>query len=55
MIRALKEFRIRGVKQNIPLLINIISHPKFQTEVNTHFFQDYQEVFNLKQASRSSY
>ena len=50
MIRALKEFRIRGVKQNIPLLINIISHPKFQAgEVNTHFLQDYQEVFNFKQ------
>ena len=40
MIRALKEFRIRGVKQNIPLLINIIGHPKFQAgDVNTSFLE----------------
>ena len=29
MSRALKEFRIRGVKTNIPFLINVIEHPKF--------------------------
>ena len=29
MRRALKEFRIRGVKNNIPLLVNIVSHQVF--------------------------
>ena len=49
MIRALKEFRIRGVKQNIPLLINIIGHPKFQAgDVNTSFLTEH-KVFNFKQ------
>jgi pyruvate carboxylase len=28
--RALREFRIRGVKTNIPFLINVLSHPEFQ-------------------------
>jgi pyruvate carboxylase len=29
MLRALKEFRIRGVKNNIPFLENLIMHPEF--------------------------
>jgi pyruvate carboxylase len=28
--RALREFRIRGVKTNIPFLVNVLSHPEFQ-------------------------
>lgn len=29
MLRALKEFRIRGVKNNIPFLENLVMHPQF--------------------------
>ena len=29
MLRALKEFRIRGVKNNIPFLENLVVHPEF--------------------------
>ncbi len=31
MLRALKEFRIRGVKNNIPFLENLVMHPEFIT------------------------
>ena len=27
--RSLKEFRIRGVKTNIPFLLNVLEHPEF--------------------------
>ena len=48
MVRALREFRIRGVKHNIPLLINIISHSKFiDGEVSTGFLSQYPEVFDF--------
>ena len=37
--RALREFRIRGVKTNIPFLLNVVNHPAFQSgEVTTSFF-----------------
>ncbi|MDA8792415.1 pyruvate carboxylase [Bacteriovoracaceae bacterium] len=50
MLRALKEFRIRGVKHNIPLLLNVVDHKKFGAgEVNTHFLEEYKEVFNFAQ------
>jgi pyruvate carboxylase len=50
MLRALKEFRIRGVKHNIPLLMNIISHPNFtNSSLNTRFLDEHQEVFDIKQ------
>ena len=29
MERALREFRVRGVKTNIPFLLNVIDHPDF--------------------------
>lgn len=31
MERCLKEFRIRGVKTNIPFMLNVITHPEFQS------------------------
>lgn len=38
MIRALKEYRIRGVKTNIPFLMNVLQHPKFaEGSVDTNF------------------
>uniref|UniRef100_A0AAF5CQG3 Pyruvate carboxylase n=1 Tax=Strongyloides stercoralis TaxID=6248 RepID=A0AAF5CQG3_STRER len=41
MSRALKEFRIRGVKTNIPFLINVLSQPDFvEGSVDTHFIDE---------------
>lgn len=49
MDRALREFRIRGVKTNIPFLLNIIEHPKFVKGAATvNFIQDHPELFKLK-------
>ncbi|MGO2082414.1 pyruvate carboxylase [Vagococcus sp.] len=46
MNRALREFRIRGVKTNIPFLVNVISHPVFKTgEANTTFIDNTPELF----------
>lgn len=50
MQRALMEFRIRGVKHNIPLLANIVRHEAFinYDRVSTDFFTDFPEVFKFK-------
>ena len=46
MDRALREFRIRGVKTNIPFLDNLILHPVFQTGlVTTRFIDQTPELF----------
>jgi pyruvate carboxylase len=46
MDRALREFRIRGVKTNIPFLENVINHPKFQAgEVTTSFLEQNPALF----------
>src|SRR5437764_11430989 len=48
MDRALREFRIRGVKTNIPFLENVVNHKKFQSgEVTTSFLDDSPELFRL--------
>src|SRR5690242_5495832 len=48
MDRALREFRIRGVKTNIPFLENVVNHPKFQAgEATTSFLDDSPELFRL--------
>jgi len=48
MLRSLREFRIRGVKNNIPLLTNIISHPQFvDASYTTHFFDQHPELFDF--------
>jgi pyruvate carboxylase len=48
MERCLQEFRVRGVKTNIPFLINLITHPKFlSAEVTTRFLDETPELFNL--------
>ena len=36
MDRALREFRIRGVKTNIPFLENVVNHPDFQAGTRHH-------------------
>jgi len=48
MDRALREFRIRGVKTNIPFVENVVNHPKFRGgEVTTSFLDDSPELFRL--------
>tara|TARA_R110001592_G_scaffold237306_6_gene496229 strand:+ start:37706 stop:41158 length:3453 start_codon:yes stop_codon:yes gene_type:complete len=49
MDRALREFRIRGVKTNIPFLLNIIRHDEFKDgSATVGFIQNHPEVFQLK-------
>uniref|UniRef100_A0A674NP74 Pyruvate carboxylase n=1 Tax=Takifugu rubripes TaxID=31033 RepID=A0A674NP74_TAKRU len=49
MSRALAEFRIRGVKTNIPFLQNVLSNHQFlHSTVDTQFIDENQELFNLK-------
>ncbi len=48
MDRALREFRIRGVKTNIPFVENVVNHARFQAgEVTTSFLDDSPELFRL--------
>jgi pyruvate carboxylase len=48
MDRALREFRIRGVKTNIPFLENVVNHPHFRAgEVTTAFLDDSPELFRI--------
>jgi pyruvate carboxylase len=48
MERCLQEFRVRGVKTNIPFLINLVTHPGFLSgEVTTRFLDETPELFNL--------
>ena len=48
MTRALKEFRIRGVKTNIYFLQNVINHPTFKSgEVDVNFIKNTPELFKF--------
>jgi len=48
MDRALREFRIRGVKTNIPFLENVVNHPQFQAgETTTSFIDRTPELFRF--------
>lgn len=48
--RALREFRIRGVKTNIGFLINVISHPTFyRGEATVNFIADHPELFDIRE------
>lgn len=48
MRRALAEFRIRGVKTNIPFLDNILKHPTFrQGKVTVNFIKNEPELFQF--------
>lgn len=50
MERSLQEFRVRGVKTNIPFLINLITHPGFQEGgFTTRFVDETPELFHLPQ------
>jgi pyruvate carboxylase len=49
MDRALREFRIRGVKTNIPFLENVVNHPRFRAgDVTTSFLDESPELFRLQ-------
>jgi len=48
MDRALREFRIRGVKTNLPFLEALISHPRFRAgEYTTRFVDETPELFRF--------
>ena len=48
MDRALREFRIRGVKTNIPFLENVVNHPEFQAgRATTRFLEENPALFKF--------
>ncbi len=48
MERCLQEFRVRGVKTNIPFLINLVTHPSFlRGECTTRFIDETRELYQL--------
>ena len=48
MLRALKEFRIRGVKTNLPFLENLLNHETFKAgNCTTGFIDTHPELFDL--------
>jgi len=56
MDRALREFRLRGVKTNIPFLENVVRHPAFQAGgVTTRFLDESPELFRMpRRADRAT-
>src|SRR5215467_15666882 len=56
MDRALREFRIRGVKTNIPFVENVVNHAKFRDgEVTTGFLELHPELFRfLRRGDRAT-
>jgi pyruvate carboxylase len=49
LLRTLVEFRIRGVKTNIPFLLNVLSNPTFQAgKATVGFIDTNKELFNLR-------
>src|SRR5215469_171237 len=50
MDRALREFRIRGVKTNIPFLENVVNHAQFQAgQATTSFIDKTDDLFRFSQ------
>jgi pyruvate carboxylase len=48
MERGLQEFRVRGVKTNIPFLLNLVTHPKFVAGgFTTRFIDETPELFDF--------
>jgi len=46
LLRSLKEFRIRGVKTNVPFLLNVLQHEKFLSGVvDTYFIDENPKLF----------
>lgn len=50
MDRALREFRIRGIKTNIPFLENVVNHPTFQSgQMTTSFLDETPKLFEFQE------
>ncbi len=50
-LRTLKEMRIRGIKTNIPFLINVVNHPTFRSgQCYTTFIEETPELFELQRS-----
>ncbi|QJW99509.1 pyruvate carboxylase [Frigoriglobus tundricola] len=48
MERCLQEFRVRGVKTNIPFLLNLLNHPQFLAgDVTTRFLDETPDLFRF--------
>jgi len=48
MKRGLREFRIRGVANNIPFVLNLLDHPKFRDgSYTTRFIDETPELFDI--------
>ena len=48
MLRSLHEFRVRGVKTNIPFLLNLVTHPTFLAgRATTRFIDETPELFRF--------
>lgn len=49
MIRVLHEFQIRGIKTNIPFMLNVLHHPVFAAgQAHTTFIDQTPELFDFK-------
>lgn len=49
--RALREFRIRGVKTNIPFLENVLEHPTFIAgDATVSFIENHPELFKINKS-----
>lgn len=49
MDRALREFRVRGVKTNIPFLLNVLGHEKFlNVTYDTGFIDENPQLFSFR-------
>ena len=54
VVRALREFRIRGVKTNLAFLENVLSHPTFAAgKAHTTFIDETPELMQYHAAPRS--
>ncbi|MFO0929689.1 MAG: pyruvate carboxylase [Gemmataceae bacterium] len=48
MMRSLQEFRVRGVKTNVPFLVNLVTHPDFLAyKITTRFIDVTPALFDL--------
>lgn len=49
MNRALREFRVRGVKTNIPFLLNVLENQKFLNGIiDTYFIDEHPQLFQFQ-------
>lgn len=49
MNRALREFRVRGVKTNVPFLLNVLENQKFLNgSVDTYFIDENPQLFQFQ-------